>query len=220
MNQPRRAILLSLLLTACLGFGAAQAATPAQVASFFRAVQIDNAGAVKKMLAGMIDPNLINPVSGEPPMVMALREGATQVFEVLLAHPATKLETAAANGNTALMMAAYKRNLPAARALLDKGAQVDRLGWTPLHYAAASGADDIARLLLERRADIDATSPIRSGKYTPLMMAAREGQDAVVRLLLAEGADTSLKNSEGLTAAQIAERADKRHIVTLISGHK
>jgi ankyrin repeat protein len=217
MNRLRRAVLRTIILVAAAGLGAAHAATPREVTSFFRAVQMNDARTVKAMLATTINPNQINPIGGEPGLVLALREGSMDVFEVLLAHPGTGLETPAINGNTALMMAAFKANMPAVRALLAKGARVNQTGWTALHYVAAGGADDIARLLLEKRATIDAESPPASGKYTPLMMAAREGKESTVRLLLEAGADARRKNSEGLTAAQIAERADKPRIAAAIT---
>jgi ankyrin repeat protein len=111
------------------------------------------------------------------------------------------------NGNTALMMAAFKRNRAAAEALIARGAAVNRAGWTPLHYAAASGDEAIARLLIKRGAKIDAVSPPASGAYTPLMMAAREAHPDMVAFLTEQGANPKLTNSEGLTAAQIAEKA-------------
>jgi ankyrin repeat protein len=120
------------------------------------------------------------------------------------------------NGNTALMMAAFKKNRPAVEALIAKGAAVNRPGWTPLHYAAASGDVDIAQLLLARGARVDAVSPAASGKYTPLMMAAREGHEDCALFLLGQGADPQLKNGEGLTAAQIAQKADHAGIAAAI----
>ncbi|MCC2955582.1 ankyrin repeat domain-containing protein [Massilia sp. IC2-477] len=212
----RRAILVVSVLTS----GVATAATPQQIADFFRAVQVDNVSAVKGMVGKEVNANEINPVGGEPALVLAVREGSMRVFDALLAHPGTDLEAKAMNGNTALMMAAFKNNRRAAEALLAKGAQVNRAGWTPLHYAAAAGSEDIARLLIARKAKLDAVSPRESGAYTPLMMAAREGQPAVVRLLLEGGANPQLKNTEGLTAAQIAERAGQTDIAASITSFK
>jgi ankyrin repeat protein len=209
MTTPRRAILRTFLFTVCMVVGAAQAATEAQLTDFFRAVQSDDAKTVKSMLGTTINPNQLSPVGGEPALVLAAREGSMRVLEALLAFPGIDTEAKAVNGNTALMLAAYKGNLPAAQALLARGAAVNRPGWTPLHYAAASGDDAIARLLLQRGASIDAVSPPASGAYTPLMMAAREGHDATALLLIDAGANPGLKNSEGLTPAQLAERAGK-----------
>jgi ankyrin repeat protein len=172
------------------------------------------------MVGKEVNANEINPVGGEPALVLAVREGSMRVFDALLLHPGTDLEAKAMNGNTALMMAAFKGNKRAAEALLAKGAQVNRAGWTPLHYAAASGSEDIARLLIARKAKLDAASPRESGAYTPLMMAAREGQAGMVSLLLEQGARPDLKNTEGLSAAQIAERAGQTDIAARIAGFK
>ena len=220
MTRTRRAILTSCLLAATLHLATAAAATPEQVASFFRAVQVDNVSAVKDMAGKLVNPNEINPVGGEPALVLAVREGSMRVFDALLLQPGIDLEAKALNGNTALMMAAFKNNRRAAEALLAKGARVNRAGWTPLHYAAAGGAEDIARLLIDRKAKLNALSPKESGAYTPLMMAAREAQPGMVRLLLEAGANPGLKNTEGLTAAQIAERAGQADIAATISGFK
>jgi ankyrin repeat protein len=197
------------------GSGAALAATPEQVRDFFRAVQMNDPTTVRTLLR-VVDPNGLSPVGGEPALVLAAREGALNVLTVLLAHPGVQVDATAMNGNTALMMAAYKRNQAAAEALMAKGAAVNRPGWTPLHYAAASGDDAIARLLLEHGARVDAVSPPASGAYTPLMMAAREGHESTALLLIGQGANPLLKNSEGLSAAQIAERADHKGIAGAI----
>ncbi len=217
MRTARHAILHSIALLMCLACGAAGAATADQIASFFRAVQTDDAQTVSRMVGKVIAPDQINPVGGEPALVLAAREGSMRVLETLLATPGIHVDTTAMNGNTALMMAAYKRNMPAVQALLEKGAAVNRAGWTPLHYAAAAGDDDVTRLLLAHGAKVDAVSPAASGAYTPLMMAAREGHDRTALLLIGHGADTKLTNGEGLTAAQIAQRAGKDHVASAIS---
>lgn len=217
MTAARRAILHSIVLSICLGCGAAYAATAEQLTEFFRAVQTDDARTVSKMVGTVIAPDQINPVGGEPALVLATREGSMRVLDALLATPGIHVDTAAMNGNTALMMAAYKRNMPAVKALLDKGAAVNRPGWTPLHYAAAAGDDEVTRLLLEHGAKVDAVSPPASGAYTPLMMAAREGHDRTALLLIGHGANAGLTNSEGLTAVQIAQRAGKDHVAAAIA---
>jgi ankyrin repeat protein len=207
----------SIVLVACIGSGPAGAATTDELTRFFRSVQVDDATTVGKMLAARtVGPNAIDPLSREPALIVALREGASRVAAVMLADPALKLELNAPNGNTALMMASFKHNVPVVKALLAKGAIVNRPGYTALHFAAAAGDDEITKLLLDHHAYIDAEAPAR---YTPLMMAAREGQESTVRLLLDEGADATLKNSESLTAAQIAERADKPRIAAAIKAH-
>lgn len=231
MTLPRRVILRSFLFAVGAGAGLARAvpaanashaaAEPpdaAELTRFFRAVQLDDAKTVQAMIGATVNANQLNPLGGEPGLVLALREDAMRVMQVFLDHAGTNLETRAVNGNTALMMAAFKRNREAVEKLLAKGAKVNQPGWTALHYAAAAGDDEIVKILLERGAKIDAVSPPRSGAYTPLMMAAREGKDGTALLLIAQGAKASLKNSEGLTAEQLAERAGKPRVAQAIRG--
>ncbi|MCV4600843.1 ankyrin repeat domain-containing protein, partial [Escherichia coli] len=79
--------------------------------------------------------------------------------------------------------------------LISRGADVNKTGWTPLHYAASQEDVRIVRLLLDHHAYIDAESP---NKTTPLMMAARYGSEEIARHLLDEGADPTLRNERGL----------------------
>ncbi|WP_181259103.1 ankyrin repeat domain-containing protein [Pseudoduganella armeniaca] len=185
--------------------------------TFFRAAQLDDAGRIKPLLARGLDPNVREPERGETGLIVALRNDAMNVFDLLLAQPKLQPDAQASNGNTALMMAAFKNNKPAVEKLIAKGAQVNRPGFTALHYAAAAGAIDILRYLLEQHAYIDAESPT---KVTPLMLAAREGQEEAVKVLLEEGADATLRDAGfHLTAAEMAEKADKPWIAETIRKH-
>jgi ankyrin repeat protein len=208
------AAIAILLAHAPVAWAQGHVATPAELARFFRSVQLDDPATVQEMLVDTISPNQLSPAAGEPALVLAVREGSMKVFGVLMQQPRIDLETPAVNGNTALMMAAFRNNAVAAHALLARGAVVSRPGWTALHYAATGGSVDIGKALLERGADIDAPSP--SG-MTPLMMAAREGQEEMVRLLLACGANASLRDGGfHQTAAEFALKADKPWIAKAI----
>lgn len=204
-----RLLVVSGALSAC-------AAWADPVRDLVVAVQIDNPVQVKKLLGKGLSANTVDPVTGEPILLLALREGSDSVVAELIADKGLKLEQTAPNGNTALMMAAFKRNKGAVLALLARGAVVTRPGWTALHYAAASGDADIAAILLDRHAYIDPESP---SQLTPLMIAAREGHSGVAELLMREGADARLKNNEKLTAQQIAIRAGHDRIARLIEQH-
>jgi ankyrin repeat protein len=181
---------------------------------YFKAVKLDLDGQVSKLLAQGFDPNAIEPERGDTGLILALREDAMKVFAVLLNARDINLEAHARNGDTALMIAAFKANLPAVRALLDKGVEVNQRGWTALHYAAASGNNDIVALLLDKSAYIDAESP---NGTTPIMMAARGGHILTVKLLLDEGADATLKNGAGLTAIDFARMNNHNDIVEGLS---
>jgi ankyrin repeat protein len=203
---------MSMASALALAFSLPAQADP--VRDLVKAAELDNPVVVRNSLSAGLSPNTIDPIAGEPILLLALREGSQQVVDVLLARPDLQLELTAPNGNTALMMAAFKHNKAAVHALLTKGAKVNRPGWSALHFAAASGDEAITRDLLARGAAIDARAP---NEQTPLMVAAREGQEACVQALLRAGADVSLKSGDGFTAAQIAERADKPRIAAMIT---
>ena len=118
----------------------------------------------------------------------------------------TAVESRNAADESPLMLASLKGLLPVVVQLIERGADVNKPGWAPLHYAATKGHLEVMKVLLENHAYIDAASPNGS---TPLMMAAMYGTPSAVKLLLEAGADPSLKNIQGLTAIDFAQR-DKR----------
>ncbi|HEX8956294.1 MAG TPA: ankyrin repeat domain-containing protein [Burkholderiaceae bacterium] len=177
------------------------------------AVTRDDSYGVSKMLERGVDPNLKEPQRGETPLMVAIREKAMRSIQVLLASPKTNIEAAANNGDTALMIASYTRNVDAVKALLAHDAEVNRHGWAPLHYAAAVGDVEIIQLLLDKSAYVDVESP---NKTTPLMMAARGGNNDAAKALIEAGADLSLKNDQGMTAVDFARNYDHRDTAALI----
>ena len=181
--------------------------------AFFRAVSVNNTSGVRDMLAEGMNPNQPDAQRGDIPLVLALRDDADRVFKLLLDAPGIDIEARSANGNTALMMAAYKHKQDAVNALLAKGAKVNQSGWTALHYAASAGDLPIMKILLDRDAVVDARAP---ANVTPLMFASREGQEGAVKLLLSWGADASLKSDHGWTAVQFAQAGDKPGVVAII----
>jgi len=167
---------------------------------FFRAVDLDNAATVRDMLERGFDPNTPSE-KGQLPLYLAMREGSFRVADLLLAQPQLRVDAANAAGETALMMAALRGHVEWVRRLLDRGAALEREGWTPLHYAASGEGTAAVALLLDRGARIDAPSANRS---TALMMASRYGPEASVELLLARGASLALRNDLGLGAVDFA----------------
>ncbi|HYF66219.1 MAG TPA: ankyrin repeat domain-containing protein, partial [Herpetosiphonaceae bacterium] len=81
---------------------------------------------------------------------------------------------------------------------------------TPLHAAAAGQQADLALLLLEHGAEINAT---QHGGFTALHSAAQNGQIELVNLLLARGADPAALADGGRTARDFA--ADGAHEAVL-----
>jgi uncharacterized protein len=183
---------------------------------FFKAAAIDNESAVVALALRGFDLNTLSE-KGEPALIVALREDSLKVANFLLTQRSVKVELRNAQGESPLMIAAIKGHLGPAQRLIQRGAEVNKTGWTPLHYAASRAEADsveMVRLLLEHHAYIDAESPNRS---TPLMLAAMYGHANVVRLLLEEGADPSLRNEQGLSAVDFARRADRGDLADLIA---
>ncbi|HWX03816.1 ankyrin repeat domain-containing protein [Collimonas sp.] len=176
---------------------------------FFKAVKLDDERSMKALLAAGVSPNLIQKERGETGLMVAVREDSKKVFNVLLSARGVDLNTRARNGDTALMIASYKGDVPMVKALLDKEAEPNNTGWTALHYAAAIGNDEIVQMLLDASAYIDAGSP---NNTTPIMMAARAGKILTVKLLLDSGADVTLKNDVGMNAIDLAKKFDHNDI--------
>ncbi|MFS0753929.1 ankyrin repeat domain-containing protein [Noviherbaspirillum sp. 1P10PC] len=177
---------------------------------YFGAVKLDNIKLVRSLLQRGFDPNTVDEERGETGLIIAVREDAGKVFDLLLNTKDINLDARARNGDTALMMAAYKGRYDVAKVLLDKGAEPNQTGWAALHYAAAVGNNQIVQLLLDHSAYIDAESP---NQTTPIMMAARGGHILTVKLLLDEGADLTLKNGAGMTALDFARAGGFKDIV-------
>lgn len=180
---------------------------------YFAAIGSDNAVAVEALFQRGFDPNTVNP-QGQHGLILALRRGALKVVDVLLMQAATDINIRTAQDENALMLAALRGFTDVCQKLIVRDADVNKPGWTALHYAATGGHTDIMRMLLEHHAYIDAASPNGS---TPLMMAAMYGTAAAVKVLLDAGADVDLKNELGLTALDFARKTQRNDSVELIA---
>ena len=167
-----------------------------------------------KMLLGRgFDPNTLSP-AGEHGLIVAVREPSLKVISVLLEAPNVNVETRTQQDESPLMLAALKGLTDLCRQLVSHGADVNKPGWTPLHYAATNGHLTTMALLLDEHAYIDAASP---NGTTPLMMAAHYGTVEAVKLLLAAGADPALRNDQDLSAIDFAHRASRSDAAELIA---
>ena len=180
---------------------------------FFQAVKRDDATVVLRLLQRGFDANVPDP-KGQSGLLIALREPSIKVATVLVDWPKTDLNAFNPDGESALMIASIKGHHDLAAKMITRGADVNKTGWTPLHYAASTGQAKLIGLLLENHAYIDAESPNGS---TPLMLASMYGTGDAVKLLLDEGADPLLKNQQGLTALQFAERGKRPDALELLS---
>lgn len=209
-SRPSRRQALRLLAVSVLAAGLPGIALAGAYDDYFRAVKLDDIKLVRSLLQRGFDPNTVDEERGETGLIIAVREDANKVFELLFNTKDVNLNARARNGDSALMIAAYKGKYDTVKALLDKGAEPNQTGWAALHYAAAVGNNQIVQLLLDHSAYIDAESP---NQTTPIMMAARGGHILTVKLLLDEGADLTLKNGAGMTALDFARAGGFKDIV-------
>lgn len=172
---------------------------------FLKAVEVNDAGAVQRLLQRGMDPNTRDE-KGQPALTLALRGEAFPVAEALFASPQLDVNASNAAGETPLMMAALKGQADWVQRLLARGARVQQPGWSPVLYAASGPEPKVLALLLDKGAPVDARSP---NGTTPLMMAARYGSEQSVDLLLARGADPSARNERQLSAADFARQGGR-----------
>jgi ankyrin repeat protein len=193
-----RSVFLIMMLTA------ASSVQATAVEELFGATTIDNLRDVRRLLQDrVVDPKALDP-HGETVLIVAIRNDATRVIDYLLADKATELDATNVSGETAMMIAAYRNQKDTVEKLIARGAEVNRGGWTALHYAASVDARDIVALLLEHAAYVDAESP---NKTTPLMMAARGNFGELCHQLVDAGADPTPVNERDRTASDFAKQA-------------
>lgn len=180
---------------------------------FFDAIQHDKPAVIQGLLRRGFDPNTVSP-RGEFGLMLAVRQPSFRAINALLESVATKVEVRNSKDESPLMLAALKGYLDVCQTLVARDADVNKPGWTPLHYAATGGHVAVIHLLLDYHAYVDAASP---NATTPLMMAARYGTSEAVKALLDAGADPTLKNALGLTAIDFATQAYRNDAVALLA---
>jgi len=181
---------------------AAQMGGEEAYANFTGAVKNNRADVVKKMLAEGYSPNVKMP-NGDPALVYAIRADNMNVIPLLVKAKDIDIDKANPSGESALMVAAYKKNHDLVNQLLEKGAIVDRVsGWSPLHYAAAAGDSALVELFLKNGANPNVRT---QAGVTPLFMAARIANRACVERLLKAGARKDFCNDRGQSPADMVK---------------
>jgi ankyrin repeat protein len=164
-------------------------------------------------------------LGGFTPLLFAARQGDLESGRLLLGAGAGANEQAA-NGASALVVAAHSGNGAFAKLLLEKGADPNAAGagYTALHAAVLRGDLDLVKALLARGANPNA--PIAKGtpsRYyskdwalnvnalggaTPLWQASRYGDVPIMRALAAAGGNIKFAMPDGTTTLMAAVAAN------------
>lgn len=161
-----------------------------------KAAQGGHGDAVRVLLEAKADPN-IRGFAGKTPLYWAVERGYPDVVGKLLEHEADPNIKSAA-------------------------------GLTPLIEAAKNGRADIVKPLLAHEAEVDAREgdtvlpgtldTSGAAAMTALMFASIGGHSDVVRALLDAGADVTIRNNNGQTAMEEAQKSGHPDIVGLLRG--
>ena len=183
-------------------------------ASYGSEVESGGIAQVREWLNQGLNPDFVADRIGTGLMIAAWR-GDIPMMELLVSRGAD-VNKANALGERAIMHAAWQGRAAAVKWLLAKGARINSepMRWSALHYAVFAGHGEIATLLLENGADINARSTNGS---SVLMMAVYEGHEQLVKQLLARGADRSVKNDRDDGALEWAFKYQRLSIARMVS---
>ncbi|KAL2867539.1 ankyrin repeat domain-containing protein [Aspergillus lucknowensis] len=181
---------------------------------FSRACERGNVAVVKALMARSdVDVDRWRG-SHFPPLYMAAENRCAAVVELLLADDRVNPNATTMIGITGLMAAARTGDARSVRAFLRRpGVDIHKTGprgWDALFYAAESGVEAVAEMLLNCGADVHRQANDRS---TALHVAAGRGSVAIVQLLLAHGADPSLRDIRNSTPLHRAADRDNPKVV-------
>ena len=214
--------------SACLQSDGTQRSPCMRLGAFINAVELATGSKELKAKAAEL---FWLPLNGWQPIFNAVMSGSDTLVDFFLtskgADPnARGRQTAYGDLLTPLLALAGREDghgaAPCARLLLDHGALLEATlsdGATALFLACQNGHVGLARLLLERGADVNVRR-LHDDDCTPLIIASARGYDAVVRLLLEHGADVdSAASDDGSTALHSASSEGHESVVRALLDH-
>jgi ankyrin repeat protein len=176
------------------------------------AIAKNDVGAVRALLE--LDPAAANArgPAGESPLLAAIYRNADQIVDVLARRRALDVFEASAVGERARV-----EELVMQDHTLVSAYSAD--GWTPLHLAAFFAKHEVAALLLDHGASLQALSTNYMAN-TPLHAAVAGKQDLeLVMLLVERGADVNARGATGVTALHLAASRGNEALVEFLLLH-
>jgi ankyrin repeat protein len=182
------------------------------------AIEENRADIMRILLQNGMDINTVG-LEGKTPLELALSWRKEDMAAFLLANGAD-IHRKLKNGLTLWFNAAVEGHTWIAELLLARGVNIDERDdvyeFTALHYAARFGQKEIAELLIQKGADIEAKD---KWDYQPIHWAAYHNRPDVIELLIAKGADVNAKTSLDQTPLQLAEPRRNTAAIEVLRKH-
>jgi ankyrin repeat protein len=191
---------------------------------FLIAVRRADVAAMRLLVEHGANPRADDGETGQTVGQIAETQSAplADVLQILLQR-GWPVDARATEGETALMTAAFRNNVPLMAALIKAGADVNVLcdcpwkyggGGSALTIASRHGSRDGVQLLLDAGADVNAAGT----DGTPLWLATEPGRLDIMKMLLAKGADPNKpRNAGGESPLMRAAIKDPELVKTLLA---
>ena len=187
--------------------------TPLHLASRYA-----RADAAKKLLDAKADANAQDN-TGRTPLHAAVAADAQGVFQILLRHRATDLNSKTSDGTTPLILAARLAIEGMVEDLIQADADInasDENGKSALHWAASVNNVDAVNTLLAHGANRDAQD---CKDETPLFLSCREGSYQAAKALLDHCANRDITDHMDRLPRDVAQERLHHDIVRLLEEH-
>lgn len=157
-------------------------------------------------------------VDGNNALMIAVKAGHKEIIKRLL-DLELDVNWVGNNEKTALDFACEAGNPLFTEWLLCRGSDVNyvtsSIGLTALMIASEGGYSNVVKLLIKHDADVDQTNTLDGA--TALILASVNGHTDVVELLLSAGANPTIKDKNGLTAADLVlQKANNQKLHDLL----
>ena len=145
---------------------------------------------------------------------------ADTLFRGFIGALSLAVAVTASGSDTRLAELAQEGDLETVRSLLAQEVDVNAAqadGMTALHWAAFRDDLEMAKLLIEAKADVKAGT--RVGAIPPLHMASKNGSAAMIELLAKAEADVNYATTTGATALMVAAMSGSVDAVKMLAAH-
>ena len=185
---------------------------------------------MEERLRAGANPNVCGGQSNISLLAEAASLGGTAMVELLLDHGAQLEWPADEFGRTPLFAALRFSHFDVAELLLARGARLDVATHgrqTALHQLASSSVIrggyqperevKLAEYLLYSGVPINAQDNLPRSRKTPLMLAVIYDKPQLARFLIARGADLDMHDAKGQTAADLARKLKRTHMLPMLT---